>query len=71
MGPRGTTILAEAVRASALPIVAIGGINEVNLADVLRTGVQLIATISTVTQAKDMLATVTRLEQRCRARRHR
>jgi thiamine-phosphate pyrophosphorylase len=71
MGPRGTTNLAEAVRTSALPIVAIGGINEVNLDDVLRTGVQLIAAISTVTQAQDMLATVTSLEQRCRARRPR
>lgn len=71
MDPRGTTLLAEAVRASTLPIVAIGGINERNLDDVLRTEVQWVATISTVTQAKDMLATVTRLERRCRTRRHR
>lgn len=71
MSPRGTDLLAAAVRASTLPVVAIGGINEGNLDDVLRTDVRWIAAISTVTQSEDMLAAATHLDQHCRARTHR
>ena len=70
LSPRGTEVLRKAVQASALPIVAIGGIDESNLDDILRTKVRWVAAISTVTQAGDMLRAATHLDQRCRARKH-
>jgi len=71
MSPRGTDLLAEAVHASALPVVAIGGINDGNLDAILQTNVRWIAAISSVTQAEDMLRAATYLDQHCRARKRR
>ncbi len=48
-GPeQGVDMLKEVVKMSTIPIVAIGGINESNLRDVLLTGVHGIAVISAV-----------------------
>jgi thiamine-phosphate pyrophosphorylase len=65
MSSRGTEKLAEAVRFSTLPIVAIGGINEDNLQDVLETGVMRVAAIGAVTCADDMTQAAHRIHHRC------
>ena len=61
----GTALLGDAVQASALPIVAIGGISEDNLDEVLSAGVAGVATIGAVTQATNMAETAKRLHRRC------
>ena len=65
MNSRGTKELAEAVRFSTLPIVAIGGINEDNLQDVLETGVIGVAAIGAITCADDMMQAAHRMHRRC------
>lgn len=46
LSPRGLNALKQAVEAVSIPVVAIGGINDKNLADVLKTGVSAVAIIS-------------------------
>ena len=69
MSSRGTENLAEVVRVSTLPVVAIGGINEDNLDDVLDTGVTRVAAIGAVTRADNMTKAAHRTHQRCQLRR--
>ncbi len=52
--PIGLTGLAEIVRAVDIPVVAIGGISQENLTDVLETGVSGVAVISAVVAASDI-----------------
>lgn len=47
----GIVGLRQAVAHSALPLVAIGGINEANMADIMATGVDGIALVSAICQA--------------------
>lgn len=47
----GIAGLRQAVAHSALPLVAIGGINETNMADIMATGVDGIALVSAICQA--------------------
>jgi thiamine-phosphate pyrophosphorylase len=52
--PRGIESLKQVVAAIKLPIIAIGGINEKNIKDVIRTGAAGAAIISSITTAKDI-----------------
>lgn len=52
--PKGVDALKEAVKISRLPIVAIGGITEENLPEVLKTGTASAALISEVLGAADI-----------------
>ena len=49
---------------TTLPLVAIGGINESNVADVVRAGADCVAVISAVTMADDPEAAARRLGRR-------
>ena len=51
LSPRGLDALKQAVEAVSIPVVAIGGINEKNLSDVLKTGVSAVAIISGILDA--------------------
>ena len=53
---QGTAGLSEAVRVSPVPVVAIGGIDRTNLADVLATDTHAVAVIGAIAQARDPLA---------------
>jgi thiazole tautomerase (transcriptional regulator TenI) len=53
---RGLTLLADAVRASRIPLIAIGGIRPDNAGQVLRQGAAGIAVMSGICSAKDPLA---------------
>jgi thiazole tautomerase (transcriptional regulator TenI) len=55
---RGLAALAETIRVSAIPVVAIGGITPDNAAEVLRQGAGGIAVLSGITQADDPLRAV-------------
>lgn len=59
--PRGVALLAEAVAASARPIVAIGGIDEAGLPAVRATGVWGWAVISALLRAPDLASAVQRM----------
>lgn len=59
--PRGTAMLAEAVAATRLPIVAIGGIGPDNLDEVRRTGVHAWAVIGAIWTAPDPRALIAAL----------
>ncbi len=61
VNPIGCEIIHEICKTISLPIVAIGGINEDNLAQVLETGVQRIAVVSAVLKASDPAAVVRRM----------
>jgi len=50
--PRGTPLLSRAVRESAVPVVAIGGIDGDNVAEVGRAGVAAAAVISALSEAE-------------------
>lgn len=52
--PRGIESLKQVVAAIKLPIIAIGGINEKNIKEVIRTGAAGAAIISSITTAKDI-----------------
>lgn len=51
LSPRGIEALKEAIEAVSIPVVAIGGINEKNLSDVLMTGGNAVAIISGILTA--------------------
>jgi len=55
--------LARAVRASGIPLIAIGGIGPENLASVLATGVHGVAILGAICLADDPAAAVARLRQ--------
>jgi thiamine-phosphate diphosphorylase len=59
--PVGTARIAEVRRASALPIVAIGGVTLDNAAAAIRAGAAGVAVITAVTLADDMMAATRRL----------
>lgn len=52
--PRGLARLEEVRRATTLPIVAIGGINDANLAEVVKGGADSVAVISGLLRADDV-----------------
>ena len=62
MGSVGLDGLRAAVEAAELPVVAIGGINEVNLPGVLSTGVPSVAVIAAVAAAPDMRQAAGRIQ---------
>lgn len=59
--PRGVALLAEAVRASARPVVAIGGIDERTIDEVRATGVAGWAVVGAIWRAPDPRAAIRRL----------
>lgn len=59
--PMGLGLLAEMVRAVAIPVVAIGGIKAGNAREVLATGVAGLAVVSAVVAAEDVRAAAARL----------
>jgi thiamine-phosphate pyrophosphorylase len=61
--PIGLAVLADASRNTSRPVIAIGGINVENAADVLRAGAHGIAVISAVCAAKDPKAATARLRE--------
>lgn len=68
--PQGLAKLARYARLMAphVPLVAIGGVNEENLDQVLATGVGSAAVVRAVTEAGDLAAAVTELQAHFRAR---
>jgi thiamine-phosphate pyrophosphorylase len=65
----GLEALGRAVRIAGLPLIAIGGINEATLADVLATGVHGVALLGAVCHADDPAAVVARMRALIEARR--
>lgn len=61
--PIGIDGLVKIRDAVSIPIVAIGGINEVNMEEVLKAGVEGVAVISAVAGAEDMTTAARRLAQ--------
>jgi len=61
--PTGLTLVAEVAAATALPIIAIGGITEANVAATLRAGAWGVAVMSTILTAPDPAPAVARLRQ--------
>lgn len=61
--PRGLEALKQAVEAVSIPVVAIGGINEKNLSDVLKTGASAVAIISDILTAPCIRDRVKALEE--------
>jgi thiamine-phosphate pyrophosphorylase len=61
--PIGLEVLADATRNTSRPVIAIGGINAENAADVMRAGAHGIAVISAVCAAKDPKAATARLRE--------
>lgn len=59
--PKGLKGLDEARKAVKIPIVAIGGITETNMAHVLKQGVESVAMISDILAAKDISQKINRL----------
>jgi thiamine-phosphate pyrophosphorylase len=66
--PRGVALLAEAVRASAVPIVAIGGIDPTNVAAVQATGAHGWAVITALLRAPELGDTVEKMSSGGRGR---
>ncbi len=62
--PLGLDRLREIKRRCRIPVIAIGGISQENLEDVLEAGADGIAVISAVTEATDMEAATRRLRER-------
>jgi len=54
------------VRTSPLPLVAIGGIKEHNLAEVLAHGARTVCLVTEIVGAPDIAATARRLQAACR-----
>ncbi|MDI9259463.1 thiamine phosphate synthase [Alicyclobacillus sendaiensis] len=68
--PKGVRELARVVEALAIPVVAIGGIDAGNVAEVLATGASGVAVIGAVVEAADPRAAAARLKEamaRCAA----
>lgn len=63
LSPRGLEALRQAVEAVSIPVVAIGGINEKNLSDVLKTGAGAVAIISGILTAPSIRDRVKSLEE--------
>lgn len=61
--PAGLALVAEVAAATTLPIIAIGGITEANVAATLRAGAWGIAVMSTILTAADPAPAVARLRQ--------
>ena len=59
--PKGLKGLDEVMKAVKIPIVAIGGITETNMAHVLKQGVESVAMISEILAAKDISQKINRL----------
>jgi thiamine-phosphate diphosphorylase len=66
--PRGVGLLAEVVRASAIPVVAIGGIDGVNVREVQATGAHGWAVVSALLRAPDLGDTVEKMSPGGRGR---
>jgi len=64
---RGPAALAEAVRASAVPVIAIGGITPEKVAEVWRCGAAGIAVLSGITKAADPFAAIMAYRQAIRS----
>ncbi len=62
--PRGPGMLAEAVKRAGCPVVAIGGINAGNAAEVSRAGATAAAVISVIADASDPIAATRALAER-------
>lgn len=62
--PQGTEKLAQAVKAAALPVFAIGGIKEENLGQVMEAGARGIALISGILQQKEVEEAARRLRDK-------
>jgi len=63
--PVGLGYLDHVVRTSPLPFVAIGGIKEHNLGQVLEHGAQTVCLVTEIVGAQDIAATVRRLQAAC------
>lgn len=61
--PMGLEGLAEVCRAVSIPVVAIGGINEQNAAEVIAAGADGVAVVSAVVAASDVAAAARRLRE--------
>ncbi len=61
--PAGLALVAEVVAATALPVIAIGGITEENVAATLRAGAWGVAVMSTILTAADPALAVARLRR--------
>lgn len=59
--PRGLKALKEVKEAIHIPVIAIGGIGEKNIMDVLETGVDGVAVVSDILTSKDITGKVKRL----------
>jgi thiamine-phosphate pyrophosphorylase len=62
--PIGVEGLAEILRAVSIPVVAIGGINEGNVEEVVATGADGVAVVSAVVGAQDIEAAARRLHRK-------
>ncbi len=62
--PRGSDMLAEAVKRAGRPVVAIGGIDAGNAAEVSRAGAAAAAVISAIADASDPIAATHALAER-------
>ncbi len=62
--PRGSDMLAEAVKRAGRPVVAIGGIDAGNAAEVSRAGAAAAAVISAIADASDPIAATRALAER-------
>lgn len=65
--PYGPGLIGRIKAATKLPVVAIGGINASNLAEVVRAGADGVAVISAVASQPDIIAAVCELVRRFRA----
>ena len=65
--PVGLGYLDHVVRTCPLPCVAIGGIKEHNLAEVMGHGARTVCLVTEIVGAADIPATVRRLQAACRA----
>ncbi len=59
--PKGLKALKEIKEALSIPVIAIGGINEGNIKDVLETGVDGVAMVSDILTSEDITGKVERL----------
>ena len=66
--PRGVALLAEAVRTSAIPVVAIGGIDEANVSEVQAAGAHGWAVVSALLRAPNLGDTVEKMSAGGRGR---
>ncbi|MCD6166838.1 thiamine phosphate synthase [bacterium] len=62
--PKGLELLTRVKERLKIPIIAIGGINEANVAEVIAAGADAIAVISAIVTADDMVDATRRLHER-------